>query len=81
MGGPPLHEFLPEGMMPDFPDLRDPVRTPWRFRNGAWMDCVCEIWNFLLGKNSFLAFHVAVGVVVSVVVVPFLLSWFLYIAI
>ena len=35
----------------------------------------------LLGKNSFLAFHVAVGVVVGVVVVPFLLSWFLYIAI
>ena len=37
--------------------------------------------GFFAGKVSFFAFHVAVGVVVSVVVVPFLLSWFLYIAI
>ena len=53
MGGPPLHEFLPEGMMPDFPDLRDPVRTPWRFRNGAWMDCVCELWDRFAEKGFF----------------------------
>ena len=38
MSHPPLHEFLPMGIGPFFPDLERPVRTPWRIRNGGLMD-------------------------------------------
>lgn len=33
---PALHEFLPRGMAPVFPDLPNPVRTPWRFTRGTY---------------------------------------------
>ena len=31
---PPRHEFLPQGMVPAYPGLANPVRTPWRFTRG-----------------------------------------------
>ena len=34
---PPRHEFLPRGMVPAYPDLANPVRTPWRIKRGKWI--------------------------------------------
>ena len=31
---PPLHEFYPRGTVPAYPDLTNPVQTPWRFTRG-----------------------------------------------
>ena len=33
---PPLHEFFPRGMVPVYPELENPVRTPWRFTRGTY---------------------------------------------
>ena len=61
---PPLHEFLPRRLMPVFPDLPNPVRTPWRFIRGTY--------KYISHKGRFfLHSHV---VVVVVVVGPFQVS-------
>ena len=52
----PLHEFLPRRLVPVFPDLPNPVRTPWRFTRGTY--------RYISHKGGcFLHSHVVVVVV------------------